>query len=58
MTMREIADALDVIAVDMSNALMPRNDDPQRAQKAYTLGIAAAAIKQRADQLRSFELEP
>jgi len=52
MTMDEIADTLDTIAVDMSKALMPRPDDPQRAPKAYALGIAAHAIRQRAEQLR------
>jgi hypothetical protein len=54
MTLIDIADRLDVIAVDMANALMPATDDPDRARKAYVLGIASAAVRQRADELRGF----
>lgn len=54
MTMREIADALDALVIELSNAHMPAADDPDRARKAYVLGIAAAAITQRASQLRAF----
>jgi hypothetical protein len=56
-TLEAIAAALDQIAVDMANALMPPHrgasviDD---AQYAYALGLATAAVKQRADQLRKF----
>lgn len=44
MTLTEIADALDVLAVELSNRLMPTADDPDRARKAYVLGLAAAAV--------------
>lgn len=53
MTLNEIADGLDDIAVDMANVLMPANDDPTRAPRAYVLGIASHAVKQQADRLRS-----
>jgi hypothetical protein len=52
MTLDEIAAQLDTFAIDMANALMPTADDPDRAQKAYALGIASHAAKQRADELR------
>lgn len=53
MTLEELAARLDTIAIDMANALMPAADDPDRAPKAYALGIASHAVKARASQLRA-----
>lgn len=49
----ELADRLDQIAIDLANALMPTPDDPDRALKAYTLGLASAVVKTQAESLRS-----
>lgn len=51
-TLNEIADEVDRIAIKMANALMPAADDPDRARQAYALGIASHAVIERAAQLR------
>jgi hypothetical protein len=53
MTLIEMADDLDDLVIRLSQEFMPAADDPHRARKAYVLGIAAHAIRQRAEQLRT-----
>ncbi len=57
-TLEEIPALLDQLALDMANALMPSPTDPDRARKAYILGLASASVKHTAKRMRQMLAPP
>lgn len=57
-TLAELPALLDQIAIDMANALMPSPADPDRARKAYVLGLASASVTHTAKRIREITEPP